>query len=74
MKNWDSGLLSPVPSFAPDCKTGASGTVWGHWQYQATQTPPLALHLTSTQFETDDWLGEGPCVLSKLAQSAVGHS
>jgi ABC-type branched-subunit amino acid transport system substrate-binding protein len=71
LRNFDDGLAPVILSFAPNCKTGSDGTIWGYWHYNAHPTaskPTLYMVPTSgPKFVTNTWLGLGECYLTKAA-------
>jgi ABC-type branched-subunit amino acid transport system substrate-binding protein len=71
MQNFDDGLAPVILSFAPNCKTGSDGTIWGYWHYNAhptTAKPSLYMVPTSgPKFVTNSWLGLGKCYLTNAA-------
>jgi ABC-type branched-subunit amino acid transport system substrate-binding protein len=71
LTNFDDGLNPVILSFAPNCKTGSDGTIWGYWHHNAHPTaakPSLYMVPTSgPAFVTNSWLGLGKCYLTNLA-------
>jgi hypothetical protein len=78
VKNYQNDLQPPVGSFAPNCKTGSDGTIWGFWHLNAKPTPLLPkIYMTPTS--GPNWitgahdLGLSPCVLTTQANAAFPH-
>jgi hypothetical protein len=73
MKNYSNGDLEPpIASFAPNCKTGGDGTIWGYWHYNPHPTaarPSMYMVPTSgpNWVTTRTFLGYGKCYLTTLS-------
>jgi hypothetical protein len=76
LKNYSDGFLPPVASFAPNCKSGADGTVWGVWGWNPKSTPHAFQTFIdpSHQWSTDKYLGLGSCYLTKFANKLANIS
>lgn len=77
IKNYNNGLQPPVESFAPSCKTGSDGTIWGYWEAnpnKAKGQPALELKPTSGPHWIDGKdVGVSPCQLTIQANKAYPH-
>jgi hypothetical protein len=71
MKNWSLFTLDPpVAGFAPNCKTGGDGTIWGYWHFNPhpSATKP-AIYMSPTSgphwVNTRTFLGLSRCYLTQ---------
>jgi Periplasmic binding protein len=68
LKNWTSGLQPPVASFAPHCKSGSDGTMWGYWEYNSSTESKIELVPQSgTKWITSLYVGQTSCTLTERA-------
>jgi ABC-type branched-subunit amino acid transport system substrate-binding protein len=72
MTNIQTTIEPPIASFAPNCKTGADGTIWGYWHYNAATKTDTFVPNSGSQWITDDFFGFNRCYMTIQANKSFG--
>jgi hypothetical protein len=67
MKNIETVVQPVMASFSPSCKTGADGTIWGYWHYDAATKVNTFVPDSGSSWVTEKYLGLSPCYLTQFA-------
>lgn len=73
VRDFDVGIHPPIKSFAPDCKTGAGGTWWAHYEWDDQKEE--AVKSPETPYVSGPWADQygGRCFVTKIAD-AISNS
>lgn len=71
LEDYDVGIQPPIAGLAPDCKRGAGGTWWAHWQWD--DEAEEAFRRPETPYVNGPWTDEmgGPCYITRIADELV---